>query len=180
MTKQRTIAARDHGARVPKQSLDGMARGGCLPLVAIERIDAKDDLGDFLLRSAGATAIDALQHPAQTRALLPRQAGVGRNGTAMKGREETGDGFESVEAFQSKWYERAERFVSQRRERLNEAHGLAVAEIENPIGLAVGVNAGRGVDRRLRMGAGGQNGGRRAKNDGARIVLGQPYHPCFG
>lgn len=87
MTKQRPITARDHRAGVLEQGLDGMACRRLLPVVAIERSDAEHDLRDFLLRRAGAIAVDALEHSSLSCALLLRQPRVGWNGPAVKGRE---------------------------------------------------------------------------------------------
>ena len=60
MAKQRAIASCDHGAGVPEQGFDGMARGGCLPVVAIEGSDPKYDLRNLLLGCAMAIAVERL------------------------------------------------------------------------------------------------------------------------
>ncbi len=180
MTQQRAIPSGDHGTGVSEKGFDGMARGGCLPVVAVKRINAKYDLRDLLLRSSSPMTVEGLQHPAQSHALLPSQTGVGRYRAAMKSGEQAANGFEPVEAFQAERDEGAERFGRRRRGRLNKPYALAVAEIENQIGLAVGVDADSGVNRRRLVSAGGQNIGRRAKNDGACIVLGKPDHTRLG
>ncbi|MDH8495201.1 hypothetical protein QIH13_27875, partial [Klebsiella pneumoniae] len=73
---------------------DGVTGGGCLPLIATESADPKYDLRNFLLGRARAMTVEGLQHPAQPRALLPCQSGVGRYGATMEGGEQAGDRFE--------------------------------------------------------------------------------------
>ncbi|KGJ02966.1 hypothetical protein IT41_15765 [Paracoccus halophilus] len=85
MTKEFSIAARYHGAGIAQERLDGVAYGRRLPSVTVEMVDAKNDLGDFLLRGAGAIAVEGAQHPALAGALLTRQARVRGNGAAMQG-----------------------------------------------------------------------------------------------
>ena len=60
MTKQRAIASRDHGAGISEQGFDGVACGGCLPVVAPERVDTKYDLRNLLLGCAMAIAVERL------------------------------------------------------------------------------------------------------------------------
>ena len=98
MTKELSIAARDRGAGIAQERLDGVAYGRRLPVVAIEMIDVKNDLGDFLLRRAVAIAVEGAQHPALAGALLTCQPCVGRNSAAMQRREKSIDGLDSVEA----------------------------------------------------------------------------------
>ncbi len=104
MTKELSIAARDHGAGVPQERLDGVAGGRRLPVVAAEMVDVKNDLGDFLLRRAGAIAVEGAQHPALAGALLTCQSRVGRNGAAVQGREKSIDRFDPVEAVYAEGY----------------------------------------------------------------------------
>lgn len=68
-----------------------MTGGGCLPLIATESADPKYDLRNFLLGRARAMTVEGLQHPAQPRALLPCQSGVGRYALSdreLKGRKD--------------------------------------------------------------------------------------------
>ena len=85
----------------------------------------------------------------------------------MEGGEQAGNGFNPAEAFQVERDEGAERFGRSCLGGINKLDALAVAKIECQKGFAVGVNACRGVDRRLPVSACGQNIGLRAKNDGA-------------
>ena len=98
MSQQSAIAAGDHGARIPQQGFDGVAGGGVLPRLAIELGDVEDDLRDLPLRRAIAVAVEALQHPAQSQALLRGQPCVGRDGPAVKGGQQAIKGFEPVES----------------------------------------------------------------------------------
>ncbi len=77
-----------------------MAGRRCLPFVAVEVADVQEGLSDFLLRCAGAVSVESLQHTSQTCALLPGQAGIRRDGTAMQGSEESAYGFEAIEAIE--------------------------------------------------------------------------------
>jgi hypothetical protein len=180
MTKQRAIPTHDHRSGISKQGLGGVAGGRCLPVVATKRADPKNDLRDLLLGRARAMTVESLQHPAQPRTLLPCHSGVGRYGATMKGGEQAGDRFEPVEAFQAERDEGAERFGGPCRGGTNKRYALAVAEIENQMGFAAGVDADGGVDRRLGVSACGWNIGRCGKNDGAGVFLGKPDHPRFG
>lgn len=180
MTKQRAIAASDHRAGVPEQGLGGVACGGCLPIVALEAANAEHDLRDFLLRGSGAMTVECLQHPAQSRALLPRQAGVGRYGSAVQCGEQAGDGLKPIEAFEAEWDEGGERLGSSRSRRVDQPYSLAIPQIENRIGLVVSVDADRGVDNWVLISICAKNIGRCAEDDGACIVLGKPDHPRFG
>ncbi len=78
-----------------------MASGRGLPFVPVEIADVEEDLRDLLLGRSVTIPINRLQHLAQTHALLPSQACVGRNGTAMQSRQEAFYGLYSVEAVQS-------------------------------------------------------------------------------
>lgn len=112
MTKELSIAARDRGAGIAQERLDGVAYGRRLPVVAIEMIDVKNDLGDFLLCRAGAIAVEGAQHPALADALLTCQARVGRNSAAMQRREKSIDGLDSVEAVYAERNDRNGTFFS--------------------------------------------------------------------
>lgn len=83
VTQQFSVSAGDHGAGVAQQRLHAMAGGRGLPRIPVEMADPEEDLRDLLLGRSGAMSIDRLQHLAQPRALLPRQARVRRNGAAM-------------------------------------------------------------------------------------------------
>mgnify|MGYP000231588145 CR=1 FL=1 len=93
MTKQRAIASRDHGAGVPEQGFDGVARGGCLPVIAIKRADPKYGPRNLLLGRPGAVAVEGLQHPSQPRPLLRSQATVERDSATVECGEQAADGF---------------------------------------------------------------------------------------
>lgn len=135
MTKQLAIAARDHGASVTDQRFHSVAGGRRLPFVAIERAHAKNDLRDLLARSAGAMAVEGLQHPAQPRPLLAGQARIGWNRAAMQGGKKTVDRFEPIQPVQAKRHDRG----GGRDAVVDELKMLTVAEIERNIGNAVRV-----------------------------------------
>lgn len=101
MTKELAVAARDHGPGIAQERFDAMPICGSLPLVAVKTADIEENLSDFLLGRASSGAVESPKHSAMAVALLTCQACVGRNGTAMQGREETLDGFDSVEALDS-------------------------------------------------------------------------------
>lgn len=101
MTKEFAVAARDHGPGVAQERLDAMPIRGSLPLVAGKTADIEENLSDFLLRRASPGAVEGPEHSAMAVALLTCQARVGRNGTAMQGREKTLNGFDPVEALDS-------------------------------------------------------------------------------
>ncbi len=101
MTQEFSIAARDHGTGIAQERFDGMAGRGCLPFLAVERLDAQESLSDFLLGRAGPVPIESPQHPSQPCPLLPGQARIGRDGTAVQGREEATNGFDPVEAVET-------------------------------------------------------------------------------
>ena len=109
MTKQHAIAACDHGAGIPEQGFDRMAGRGCLPVVTIECAGTKHHLRDLLLGGAIAIAVEALQHPTQSRALLQRQSRVRWHSPCVKGREKATDRFKPIEPLDAEWHERGER-----------------------------------------------------------------------
>lgn len=111
MTKQCPIASRDHGAGVPEQRFDRVTRGGCLPVVALERFQAEYDLRDFLLGRAVAMSVERLQHSSQSRALLFRQPRIGGNGSAVEGREQAIDGLKPVEPLDTEGNESGNRHI---------------------------------------------------------------------
>ena len=73
----------------------------CLPFIAIEGTDLKEGLSDFQLRCASSVSIEGLQHASEPNALLPGQAGIRRNCTAMQGGEQTPNGLDTVEAIKA-------------------------------------------------------------------------------
>lgn len=83
VTQQLSVSAGDHGAGVAQQRLQAMAGERGLPRIPVEMADPEEDLRDLLLSRSGAMSVDRLQHLAQPRALLPRQARVGRDGSVM-------------------------------------------------------------------------------------------------
>lgn len=100
MTKQFSVAAGDHGAGVAQQRLDGMTRGRGLPIVAVEHADVENDVGDVLLGRAVPVPIKRLEHASQARPLLPREAGVRRNGPAVQGGQQAANGLDTIEALE--------------------------------------------------------------------------------
>lgn len=129
MTKKHAIAARDHRAGIPEQRFDCVACGGLLPVVAIERANAKYDLRDLLLRRAIAIAIDALQHPSQPCALLFGQPCFGRNGPLVERGEQALDGLKPVEPLDAERHERTEGHAAWFDVVMRELQVLPVAEI---------------------------------------------------
>lgn len=102
MTQQLFVSAGDHGAGIAKQGLHAMTSGRSLPFVPVEMTNVEEDLRDLLLGRSIAIPVDRLQHLAQPRTLLPRQARVGRDGAAMQSRKELMNGLDPVEAVQAK------------------------------------------------------------------------------
>ena len=102
MTQEFPIASRDHRPSIAQKRFDGMARGGCLPLIAIELADAHKNLRDFLLCCAGPVSVEGLQHAPEACPPLPGQAGIRRYGTAMQGGEKSAYGFDAIEAIEVK------------------------------------------------------------------------------
>ena len=86
MTQQFSVSAGDHRVGVAQQGFHAMARRRGLPFVPIEMADIEEDLCDLLLGRAVAIPVKGLQHPAQPRALLPRQARVWRDGATVQSR----------------------------------------------------------------------------------------------
>lgn len=101
MTKEFAVAARDHGPGIAQERFDAMPIRGSLPFVAGQAADIEENLSDFLLGRTSSGAVEGPEHSAMAVALLTCQARVGRNGTAMQGREETLNGFDPVEALDS-------------------------------------------------------------------------------
>ena len=174
MTKQRAIASRDHGAGIPEQGFDGMAGGGCLPVVPLERVNTKYSLRDFLLGGAGTMTVECLQHSAGSRPLLASHARVLGNGASMEGREQAANSFKPVEPLDAEGHERAERNVGRCAGGANKLKMLAAAEIVSQAGIAIAVHRNGGARYRLRISVCGKNRGWFHKCDGARIVFREP------
>lgn len=147
MTKQLAVAARDHGPGITDQRLHGVAGGRCLPFIAVECADTKNDLRDRLARGPGAMAVEGLQHPAQTRPLLAGQARIGWDLAAMQGGEKTLDCFEPIQPIQAERDDRrgwCDAIV-------DELDVVPIAEIEKNIGAAVHTQRDGGVYFRQRI-----------------------------
>lgn len=174
MTKQCAIASRDHGAGIPEQGFDGVARGGCLPVVALKRADAEYDLGNLLLRCAVAMTVKGLQHSSQTRALLPRQALVRRNGPAVEGREQAIDGLKPIEPLDAEGNEGGGGRIGGQCARAHQLDALAVTEIMEKKGFGAVAGGDRAIQRWTRISVRTQSWGRLCEDDGAGIVLREP------
>lgn len=98
MPKEFPISSLDHGAGVAQQRFHGMTGRGRLPIVPIKPIQVEEYLRYFLLRRAGAIAVEGAEHSALTCTLLCSQAGVGRNRATVQCREKAVDSFDSIEA----------------------------------------------------------------------------------
>lgn len=151
-----------------------MTCGGLLPVVAIERADAEHDLRDFLLCRAIAIAVDALKHSLQSCALLLCQPRVGRNGPAVKGREQAIDRLKPVESLDAKGNEGSDGRISRQSARSHQLDGLATTEIMLEKSLGVVANGDRAIERWAPISTCGQNCGLLGKDDGAGIVLWKP------
>ncbi|CDN94524.1 hypothetical protein SAMN05892877_12528 [Rhizobium subbaraonis] len=103
MTEEFSISARDHGFGITQERLDLVTDLRRLPFVAVETIDAEDDLGDFLLRRAGPVSVKGAKHSALPHALLACQPRVGGNCPAVQSRKEAIDGFDPIEALYAEW-----------------------------------------------------------------------------
>ncbi len=174
MTKKRAIAAGDHGAGIPEQGFDGMAGGGCLPVVTVECAGPKHDLRDLLLGGAVAVAVEALQHPARPHALLRRQARVRRNCARVEDREQAADRFQPVEPFDAERNEGSESGTGRSNTGAHELDALSVAEVIEENGVAAVVRREARFDRRIVFSACGKNGWRLSKDDGACVFLREP------
>ncbi len=136
MTKEFAVAARDHGSCIAQECFDAMPVRRSLPLVTGKTADIEENLSDFLLGRASSGAVESPEHSAMAVALLTCQARVGRNGTAMQGREETLNGFDPVEALNSKRYD-GDPGRGMRCPVIDDLNMLAVAEIETKCCIAV-------------------------------------------
>ena len=135
MTKEFSIAARDHDFCIAQKRLDLVTGLRRLPFVAVETIDTEDDLGDFLLRRAGPVSIKGAQHSALAGAHLSRQPRVGGNGPAVQGREKAIHGFDPVEALNAEGY-RGDRMRVAADDGIDDLEVLSASESEavrNPI-----------------------------------------------
>lgn len=179
MAQQGAIAPGDHGPGVPQQGLDGMARRSVLPLLAVLAGEAEDDLRDLALGRAIAVAVEALQHPAQSQALLRRQPCVGRDRAAMERGQQPGQGFEAIEARAVERNDRGQRLAEADARLDVELETLAVAEIKEKDILAIAADVRGRRDRGCRFGADREGGGRRRQEEGAGVVFGQPGDPSF-
>ena len=160
MAKQLAIAATDHCASAAQQPHDGVTRRGSLPFIAGEPPCPEEDLGDFLLRGAGARTIHGLQHAARPRQLLARQPGVGRNAAAMERGQEAGDGLDPIESLRSERHQGDDGLTGGRVAGKNEVETLAVAEVVQDVQAVLGhadLRRFRGRDKGLR---GAKDGGR--------------------
>lgn len=153
-----------------------MAGRGCLPFVAVEMAYVQEGLSDFLLCSAGPVSVEGLQHTSETSALLPGQAGIRRDGTAMQSREETTDGFDAIEAIKVERNHRDSDPVTVGA--VQDLKMLSVAEREPEIsGSAVRSDVGS-PDRRGDVGAAAEvRRGFRQHHD-AGVFLRQPENGC--
>lgn len=147
MPEKFAIAARDHGACIADQRLDGMARGRGLPLAAFERTGSENDLANLPSGRAGAMTVEGLQHPAHACPLLAGQACVGRNRTTMQSGKKPICGFEAIEPIHTERDDRCcgcDAIV-------NELKMLAVAEMKQQISVAVFSHRNHGIDHRRRI-----------------------------
>lgn len=179
MSQQGAIAAGDHGARVPQQGFDGVAGGGVLPRLAVESGDVEDDLRDFPLGRAIAIAVEALQHPAQSQAVLRRQPGIRRDGPAVKGGQQTAKGSDTIESIPTQRNDGGKGSVDRRGRLDDELDTLAVTEIVEKDVFVMVSDAVGGIEGRLRIGVLGETRRSRPQKDGARIVRGQPDDAGF-
>lgn len=76
-----------------------------LPFIAVEATDIEDDLRDFLLGRARASAIEGLQHSSGACFLLLRESCIRGHNTAVEAGEETVDRFQPVEAIEPERHE---------------------------------------------------------------------------
>lgn len=135
MTKEFSITAGDHGFGIAQECLDLVAGLRRLPCVAVEVINAEDDLGDFLLGCAVPVSVEGAQHSALPKALLARQPRVGRNGPAVQRRQEAIDGFDPVEALNTErdCGDRVRVAVDDRVDDLEMLSGFESEAIRNPV-----------------------------------------------
>jgi len=171
MSKQFAISARDHRAGVSQQSHDRMASRGRLPFIAGEATETKYDLGDFLLGGAVARSVESPQHPAQARALLPRQTGVRRHGAAVKGGEKAVDSLQPIEAIDAEGNDGGERFSAWNPVGQCDLSALALAKIvKRAHRLAIGPF---GADDARRESAARIENFRRGRQDNDACIFGR-------
>ena len=106
MTKQRAIAARDHGAGLLEQRFDCVASRGCLPVVAAEAANTEHDLRYFLLGRAVAMTVEALQHPSLPRSLLTGQPSIRWDDAPVERGKQATNRLEPVESLQAERHKR--------------------------------------------------------------------------
>lgn len=99
MAQQPAIAAGDHGEAAAHEVHRRKPARGCFPGFIGEVARAEQCRGDVAVTGATETTVHGLQHPPRTLTLLPREPRVGRDRAAMERTQETGDGFEPIEAF---------------------------------------------------------------------------------
>lgn len=102
MPQQATIATGNQSLGVPEQSDDGIACRVNLPFVTVQITRSENRVRYFLLSRPGFSRIIGLQHPSDAEALLWRQPRIGRDRALVQPRQQSLDGFQSVETFQSK------------------------------------------------------------------------------
>ncbi len=127
MPQQATIATGNQSLGVPEQSDDGIACRVNLPFVTVQITRSEYTARYFLLSRPGLARIMGLQHASDTEALLWRQPRIGRNRALVQRCQQSVDGFQSVETFQSKGHH-GSRGLSSRR-----YLGVKQAEVPTPV-----------------------------------------------
>jgi len=180
MSKQFSIAARDHGAGIPQERFHGMAGRGRLPFITAELADTEENLGDFLLGRAVAVTVECLQHAARPRSLLPGQSGICWNGTPVKRREKAADGLDAIKAIDAEWNERGNRRSADIDAVSQHLNMLSVAKVVEEVDALLSVTWIGALNDGLFAGVCHQQRGRARKYDDARILLRKPEYGSGG
>ena len=175
MTQQFSIAARNHGPGIAQERFDGMAGRGCLPFIAVEMTDVQEGLSDFLLCSAGPVSVEGLQHTSETSALLPGQAGIRRDGTAMQSREESANRLDTVETIEIE-RDHCDGNFTAIEGAIQDLEMLPVAERETAISVGVARGAVESPDRQGAAGAADETRRGLGQHHNARVFLRQPEY----
>ena len=101
VAQQRSIASSSHRVGIAKQSHDGMANRGYLPVIPLHPRKTEDDPGDLLLGGAIPEPVERLQHMAHPSAFLPREARVRRHSAAVERCKKAVNGLYPIKSFQT-------------------------------------------------------------------------------
>lgn len=175
MTKQLTIAARDHGETALDEPDDAVSQSGSFPVFGTNAFDAIDDIGDLAIRRAIHVAVRRLQHEAVAPPLLERQPAWSRDGPPMQRAQQALERFDPVRSVRVKRHERGEWAIGRDAGKTDQPNGLAASLEEEMHALLVRPSSGLAQ-------LGGESACRRQdvwrvrEQHGAGVRLGAPVH----